>query len=283
MTGPGDDVGRQATLLRELTLGCCRMLRACLEERRKRYDRCADPVAAYDAPVAVFLSHSKRDDGGTGEIMARELRDRLHGVPGQGSFFDAYDIQAGVDFGAKIEREARAACSSPWSPTATPTASGAGARPSSPAVTHAPMVVIDAIADRASRALPYLGNVPVVRVDPGGLEARFPVVLTAVLDQLLRRLLFQALVAPHHRRPAGRIKQPRPPAGVSFLWRLPDLMDLHAPDPVRATTGKPRLLVHPGPPLATEERDLLMEAAPKVRAHCLTLPGWHRPHLRAFR
>jgi hypothetical protein len=247
---------RRERLVRAVALGCCRLLRALLALRAQAHDPCVDPVVAFEAPVRLFLSHSKHDRDGVPMVVA--LRDGLHREPGFASFFDLNDIPAGATFADTLTRAAGrdvlvalitdSYVEREWCRREVLAARSAGI----------PLVVVDALTERAGRLLPWLGNCPVLRVEPEEARFRLPLLLDTVLDQLLRHLLWQALVGGYAAPPVKGRGRSRPAYPVRFVARQPDLLDLLDPGGGPATG----VLVHPGLPVPAEERDVLRRAAP---------------------
>ena len=109
-----------------------------------------------------------------------------------------------------------------------------------------PMVVADCLDAGDDRAFPYLGNVPVVRMNPVSRD-RIPSVIARLLDEVLRHMLWKARVEVLGERHPHAIFVGRPPEFVSLASRGLE------PD-------RQGVIVHPDPPLSKEEKNLL-EAA----------------------
>ena len=87
------DAEREQRLVRDLTYEFCRMLRPRLT-RLRHPEATETSLADYLEKVQVFISHSKHDDDG--EPVAQSIRDWLHANSALSSFFDIYDIPAGL-------------------------------------------------------------------------------------------------------------------------------------------------------------------------------------------
>lgn len=147
-----------------LTFQFCRMLRHYLEHLR-RPDEARQALLRFLKKVDIFLSHSKHDKNDAGEQVAKAIRKKLTERDGLGSFFDVYDIPPGLKFHdvllAQIEISAVIAVhtdsfsSREWC-----------RREIIEAKRHnRPLVIANCIADRDERGFPYLGNVPIIRLE----------------------------------------------------------------------------------------------------------------------
>jgi hypothetical protein len=251
---PGDQVARRLRLVWELTFELCRMLRHYLEHLK----RPADPVVELDRylePVRVFISHSKHDD--SGEPIAKALRAHLHASHGLASFFDVYDIPAGLRFErVLLRRVAQSAV------VAIHTDSYSSREWCRREIIEAkrfnvPLVVANCIGDRDERGFPYLGNVPIVRMDPVRID-RIDIVVARLLDEVLKDFLWKCRIELVGGEAADVIFIPRPPELIS-LASLPS--EEEDPTP---------LIVYPDPPLSREEERLFELVAPRVRLRSMT-------------
>jgi hypothetical protein len=257
-----DDLGpkeRERRLISELTLQFCRMLRHYLEHLK----RPAEPEEALERfleKVRVFLSHSKHDEHRGGEKIALAIRDTIHSKTGLDSFFDVRDIPAGLHFAKVLEHYVRVSAV-----VAIHTDSYSSREWCRREITEAkrhnvPLVVANCLTDFEERGFPYMGNVPVVRMEPGAKD-RVWYVIGRLLDEVLKDFLWRCRVeASKARKGAKRIV---------FLARPPELISLVSLLPV----GKRRLrqtVVYPDPPLGSEERSLFHAVAPTVSLRSYT-------------
>lgn len=246
---------RRQRLAAELTYEFCRMLRHYLEHlKRPHEDEAA--LEAYLKKVQIFLSHSKHD--GDGERIALSIRDCLHGGHGLSSFFDVHDIPAGLRFQKVLLQQVRVSAM-----VAIHTDSYSSREWCRREVIEAkrwnvPLVVANCISDLDERGFPYMGNVPVVRLEPQGID-RIDFVIARLLDEVLKDFLWRCRVelARETADPAV-IFVPRPPELIS-LAGLPS--EEEVPEPV---------IVYPDPPLSAEEERLFAEIAPRVQLRSLT-------------
>jgi len=246
---------RRQRLTAELTYEFCRMLRHYLEHLKRPAE---DEVAleAYLKKVQIFLSHSKHD--ADGEQIANAIRSRLHDGHGLASFFDVHDIPAGLRFHKVLLQQVRVSAM-----VAIHTDSYSSREWCRREVIEAkrwnvPLVVANSISEIDERGFPYMGNVPVVRVEPHGAD-RIDFVIGRLLDEVLKDFLWRCRVE-LARGVADQdvIFLPRPPELIS-LASLPPAIDV--PEP---------LIVYPDPPLSAEEERLFAEIAPRVQLRSLT-------------
>ncbi len=233
----------------------CRMLRHYLEHLKRPAE---DEVAleAYLKKVQIFLSHSKHD--GNGERIANAIRERLHDGQGLATFFDVHDIPAGLRFHKVLLQQIRVSAM-----VAIHTDSYSSREWCRREVIEAkrwnvPLVVANSISDIDERGFPYLGNVPVVRLEAHEVD-RIDLVIGRLLDEVLKDFLWRC-----------RVELARKVADmdVIFLPRPPELISL-ASLPPAADVPLP-LIVYPDPPLSAEEERLFAEIAPRVQLRSLT-------------
>ena len=124
------------------------------------------------------------------------------------------------------------------------------------------MIVLDCLQDMDPRLFPYLGNVPVIRVAPEQERSWTERVVTLLLEEVFRDLLWRCRVAPFEHE--GK---------VAFTSRKPELCSL------AAFSGSDRIrpsIVYPGPSIGAEEERLFADIDPSVQLH--TLDDWTRRH-----
>ncbi|MGO4486737.1 hypothetical protein, partial [Rhizobium sp. 2TAF27] len=184
---------------------------------------------------------------------------QLHHSMGHDRFFDVYDIPPGLRFQkvllSKIKVSAVIAIhtdsfsSREWC-----------RREIIEAKRHnRPLVIANCISDKDERGFPYLGNVPIVRLDDENSN-RVDIVIRALLDEILRDFLWKCrveLMRPNKKKPR-----------VIFLPRPPELISLAALIP--AAEGRRSIIVYPDPPLGAEEERLFHAIAPKIRLRSAT-------------
>ena len=249
----GDETDRRvARLIRDLTDQFSRMLRHWLNSRPDHAD---DELQRYRQKTQVFLSHSKQDDHG--QPVAKAIRGWFRDHTPLGSFLDIDDMVPGVGFSAVIENAIRHGVlvaiytdtysSREWCRREAILAKRHGV----------PMLVVDCLQDKDDRALPYLWNVPVIRMDAGRPE-RTGKVASALLDEVFKDYLWQQRTA-HHGLAAPR---------AVFTSRPPELATAAAF--ADKQSGEESVIVYPDPPLGLEERDLFADTLPNVRICALS-------------
>lgn len=252
---PGTLPELRQRLTSELTYEFCRMLRHYLEHLKRPAEEEA-ALEAYLKKVQIFLSHSKHDDDG--ERIAHAIRNHLHAGHGLSSFFDVHDIPAGLRFHKVLRQQVKVSAM-----VAIHTDSYSSREWCRREIIEAkrwnvPLVVANCISNLDERGFPYMGNVPIVRMDPRSAD-RIDFVVGRLLDEILKDFLWRCRVelARAATDPAVRFV-PRPPELIS-LADLPTAADV--PEPV---------IVYPDPPLSAEEERLFEEVAPRVCLRSLT-------------
>lgn len=240
---------RQRRLLSDLTYQLCRMLRLYAEHLVRPMDT-EEKLLAYVKKVEIFLSHSKQDL--YGQKIAKQIRDYLADHGDFETFFDVLDIPIGLQFDAvlliKIKVSAVVAIhtdsysSREWCRREIIEAKR----------WNAPLVIADCISDLDDRGFPYLGNVPVVRMDPTA-DDRIDVVVFHLLNEVLKDLLWRCWVQ----------SRKKPAKEVSFVPRPPELIMLANVN--RGGAAQTSTLVYPEPPIGSEEEELFAAVAPNLR------------------
>jgi hypothetical protein len=241
---------RQQHLIRALTYEFSRMLRHYLE-RLKRPREDEEALQAYLQRVQIFLSHSKHD--ADGQRVALAIRDWLHQNQALASFFDVRDIPAGVRFDKVILLQVKVSAVIAIHTDSYSSREWCRREIIEAKRWNVPLVVANCISDLDERGFPYMGNVPVVRMDPQGLD-RIETIVGRLLDEVLKDFLWRCRVE--------LLRGIADPA-VMFVPRPPELVSL-AGLPDKADVPMP-LLVYPDPPLSAEEERLFEAVAPHVQ------------------
>lgn len=244
---------RDRRLTADLTYQFCRMLRSYLG-RLQHPEDADDTLIKYLRKVEVFLSHSKHD--AYGESIARRIREKLHASEGLDSFFDVHDIPIGVRFDQAILQKVRVSAVVAIHTDSYSSREWCRREVLEAKRSNVPLVVADCISEADERGFPYLGNVPVVRMDPTTAD-RIEQVIGRLLDEVLKDFLWRCWV-----RLVGGAR-----AGVVFIPRPPELIAL-AGD--AAAAGGGTTLVYPEPPLGAEEQGLFEIVAPGLRLRSMT-------------
>ena len=231
------------------------MLRHCLEHLKRP---ASEEVAleSYLKKVQVFLSHSKHDDDG--ERIAHAIRDRLHGGHALSSFFDVRDIPAGLRFHKVLLQQVRVSTM-----VAIHTDSYSSREWCRREIIEAkrwnvPLVIANSISDLDERGFPYMGNVPVVRLESCEAD-RIDFMINRLLDEVLKDFLWRCQV---------ELTRTTVDPAVVFIPRPPELISL-AVLPAEADVPEP-VIVYPDPPLSAEEERLFANVAPRVQLRSLT-------------
>ena len=253
----GSTADRTQRLLSDLTHEFCRMLR----HRFNHLGRTIDgevPLDRYLDKIRVFLSHSKHDHDDCGASVANDIRDWIHANSPLDSFFDVHDIPPGLPFdevllhqiatgGAVVAVHTDSYSSRPWCRREVIEAKRR----------LVPMIVVDCLQDADPRGIAYLGNVPIVRMEPGRSD-RVATVASCLLDEIFRTWLWRCRVAPY------RTDFP----AVLFTARPPELITLAAVP--LGDEGSVPTIVYPEPLLSADEERLFRAISPEVRMQTLT-------------
>ncbi len=248
------DADRARQLTSDLTHEFCRMLRHGLDQLQRTGGGEA-ALERYLEKIQVFISHSKHD--GDGELVGRSIRDWIYAHSPLDSFFDVYDIPPGLSFKEVLLHQIGSSAV-----LAVHTDSYSSREWCKREVIEAkrrlvPMIVVDCVRDIDPRGMAYLGNVPIVRMDPGQTD-RIGTVAGCLLDEVFRNWLWLCRVGPYLANSPG----------VLFSARPPELIALAA-----LTSGDEEsvpVIVYPEPLLSADEERLFREIAPGVRVQTLT-------------
>lgn len=249
-----EDADRLRRLTSDLTYQFSRMLRSYLERLRRPTEEDA-ALDQYLRKVQIFLSHSKHDQDG--ERIAKLIREAMFKGDGLSTFFDVRDIPSGVRFDRAILQQVRVSAVIAIHTDSYSSREWCRREIIEAKRWNVPLVVANCIADADERGFPYLGNVPVVRMDPRTVD-RIDQIVARLLDEVLKDFLWRCRIE------LAKGKESR---GVIFLPRPPELISLAGLEG-RAETDL--TLVYPDPPLGSEEQRLFEVIAPKVRLRSLT-------------
>lgn len=243
-------------LVCDLTNEFSRMLRYRLDLFR-RPEVAEKPFPEYLKRFQVFISHSKHDDDG--ESVARSSRDWLHQNSVLSSFFDVYDIPPGLSFREVILHQIETSAVVALHTDSYSSREWCRREVIEAKRRHVPMIVVDCLRGVDPRSIPYMGNVPIVRMSPDQ-RYRIGVVTECLLDEVFRTYLWRCRVEPFRKAYPN----------VLFTARPPELI-LLATLPGHQSETDPAI-VYPEPLLGTDEARLFLEIAPNVRT--LTLTKW---------
>lgn len=248
----GDDHERGQELIRRLTHDFIRMLRYRLEAGRP--DLAGHPDGR-GRRVNVFISHSTNDV--YGKQVAEAIRDWVSNSSQMSSFLASRDIPTGVRFGDVIDNSIRDSVvvvvytdsysSSEWCRHEVIEAKRA----------NAPMLMVDCLESIDERSFSYMGNMPMVRMDPASVDD-IPVVVGRMLDEAFRHVLWRCGVDSHASSPH-----------TAFMAWPPELVSVAV---LPSADGGERSIVYPDPPLSPEELGLFSGVDRNLRL--LSLSQW---------
>ena len=248
----GDEDEKERRLIRDITDGFIRMLRVQLKQLQESSGQ-VNGFHDYLENVQVFLSHSKKDQ--YGQNIARNVRDWAHSSSPLYTFFDANDIPAGVPFSDVIYDNIRESVM-----LAIYTNSYSSREWCCREVLYAksrdvPMVVVDCLTAVDERAFPYMGNVPVIRIEPSRPDVAN--VIGILLDETFKGYLWRCRVE--------ELRNSHPEA--LFTSHHPELLSLgRLPPP---SDGVERIVVYPEPVISSDEMTLFDNIASDVRLYSL--------------
>ena len=251
----GQLIERQEQLVGELAYEFSRMLRHYLEHL-KRPAEDQDALAGYLKKVQIFLSHSKHDSDGV--AVAKAIRDRIQAGHGLSSFFDVHDIPAGLRFNAVLLQQVRVSAMVAIHTDSYSSREWCRRELIEAKRWNVPLVIANCLSQIDERGFPYMGNVPVIRLDPQRLD-RIDFVVRRLLNEVLKDFLWKC-----------RVELTRDGAGaeVVFVPRPPELITLASLPSMGAVPDS--VVVYPDPPLSAEEERLFAEIAPHVQLRSLT-------------
>jgi hypothetical protein len=244
---------REVRLISALTYELSRLLRTYIASN-DHPGIAVDQLDVYLERVSVFLSHSKHD--AYGEKIALAIRGFLSDNSALSQFFDVRDIPAGLSFPTVLERYVQKSAVVAIYTDSYSSREWCRREIIEAKRTDRPLVVADCIDEIDERSFPYLGNVPVVRMEPRAME-RIPYVVARLLDEVFKDYLWASRLS-HDGRKSD--------ATVRFLPRTPELIAFAG---IKVTAGAmPPAIVYPDPPLGAEEVQLFHD----VRADLTLLP-----------
>jgi hypothetical protein len=206
-------------------------------------------VAGTKERLRIFISHAKAD----GAQLAEQIDQRIAEAKLQ-AFLDSHDIVEGLPFDEVINQATRRPDGAAIAVVTDAYAGREWCRAEALQVKQAdvPIVALDAVRSGQERTLPYLGNVPSVRLGDD-LDATLDGVLIALLREVVRSRWFPGHVARLGGNPSEVMVMSRPPELLTVLHQLRG----------RRSVGS---IMYPDPPLATDELAVLEQAVMPVVA-----------------
>lgn len=249
-----DTDARLRRLTSDLTYQFCRMLRSYLEHLHRPNEEEA-VLEQYLKKVQIFLSHSKHD--ADGERIAKQIRQHIFNGDGLATFFDVHDIPTGVRFDKALLQQVKVSAVVAIHTDSFSSREWCRREIIEAKRSSAPLVVADCISDTDERGFPYMGNVPVVRMDPLKVD-RIDHVIARLLDEVLKDFLWRCRV---------QLVRSTGATNAAFFPRSPELVSLAA---LSSHPGEHVLVVYPDPPLGAEEQRLFEQIAPRYHLRSLT-------------
>lgn len=240
---PGET--QRVRLVSAITYELCRMMRTYLAHEEYP-DKTVDELEVYLRKACVFLSHSKHDR--YGEEIAGAIRSHIFENNDLASFMDVHNIPAGLAFADVLVRFVRTSAVVAIYTDSYSSREWCRREIIEAKRSNVPLIVADCITDVDERGFPYMGNVPIVRMEPEALE-RIPHVIARLLDEIFKDYLWKARTWPERGEP-----------NVVFLPRPPELIALASV--ALSAAGPSTQVVYPDPPLGVEEVDVFAAVKP---------------------
>ena len=241
---------RQRRLVSELTYEFCRMLRHYLTHLKHPAED-EEALYQYLVNVKVFLSHTKHDNDGP--KIAEAVRNRIHERYPLTSFFDIYNIPAGLQFDKVLFKEVRQSAVIIMHTDSYSTREWCRREVIEAKLSHRPLVVANCIRKLDDRSFPYLGNAPVVRVNHRDVN-QIDFLISCLIDEVFRDFLWRCQVEKYKSKTKTE---------ANFVPHPPELISLasltHQPGAANP------VVVYPGIPISIEEEGLFNKIAPQVR------------------
>ena len=258
----GSETTRMKRLVDSLTHEFSRMLRDHLEGIRLGERAEEEPVGDLEK-IRVFISHSKHDDDGI--TLSRCIRDWLHEHGPMSSFFDIYDIPPGLSFSKVLLRRIETSAVLALHTDSYSSREWCRREVIEAKRRHVPMIEVDCLREGDRRSVPYLGNVPVVCMNPDRPD-RIGDVIGCLLAEVFRTYLWRCRVEGYWATYPNVTFTACPPELIS-------LATLRAPDDGAGSADeKDAVIVYPEPPLGVDEVRLIGQVAPNVRTR--TIEQW---------
>lgn len=249
-------------LIAQLTYEFCRMLRYYLAySDAPENDEIA--LEGYLKKVQIFISHSKHDNNG--ERIAILIRSYLHENSGLQSFFDVLDIPPGVKFQQVLLHQVRSSAMISLHSDSYSSREWCRKEIIEAKRWNVPLVIANCIENLDERSFPYMGNVPVVRLEPKEI-VNIHFVIYRLLDEVLKKFLWDCKV---------KLIENLDPSLI-FIPRYPELISLTYI--ANAKEHKNITIVYPDPPLSAEEERLFFDIVPHVQLRSFT--EWRAGALR---
>ena len=241
---------RQQRLIGMLTYEFCRMLRHYLMYLKHQVED-EEILNQYLEKVRIFLSHSKHDKDGP--RTTESVRNRIHERHSLSSFFDVYDIPAGLRFDKVLLHQVRHSAVIVLHSDSFSSREWCRREVIEAKLNHVPLVVADCIRKLDDRSFPYMGNVPVVRVNHSD-EKQIDFLVDRLIDEVFRDFLWNCQVEKY---------KFTVDTDAVFWPRSPELISLASLTQNSMTSGS--VIVYPDTPISTEEERLFKSIAPQVR------------------
>lgn len=241
--------------------------------------RCRDlaqGIAQLVAPNAnqrltVFISHTKRNSPGEQEnigTLIETVRDVIRNTRLQ-EFFDASDLQPGKDWDPELRRRASTSALLAIRTDLYPTREWCQREILIAKREGMPVVIMDALGsaeERGSFLMDHVPRVPAREAEGKWRRSDIHRALNLLVDECLKRALWrhQSALAREELEYAIGWWAPHAPEPLTLIkWLNSERQANRIP-----TNGEPLLVLHPDPPLGTEEKSVLQEMLALAGINC---------------
>ena len=191
--------------------------------------------------IKLFISHTKKDEDGYGEKIAKCFREKVASETKFDFFFDANSIPDGSDFGKIIEKNANKSLLLVLNSDKYSTRDWCQREIYFARSNDCPYVVVSLVKNTSSRIFPYIGNAPCVRYNDN-------------VDYIIWILLKTALNHYYGKKLLDYIVEEKKLDNVATLSGVPDLFKL--------SNIHEKKILHMEPPLMYAETQILKRAYP---------------------
>ena len=242
---------RSAFVMRRIVVELCRYL--------ANLDKVED--SAFQAPITLFLSHTKADLNKAPRVTQRFIECLREDQPIE-AWVDSGDIQAGSKFAEAIKRGIERTSLLVVLTDAYATREWCREEVLLAKEHQRPVAVVDALTSYEVRSFPYLGNVPRLRWDSDPQKG-----IDLLLKETLRNL-HATVVLNGHKQP-GELVFARPPELATLIGLEPETMVLYPDPPVGV--GEARRLEKAKVRITTPFQRLAAERSLKGQAIALSM------------
>ena len=192
--------------------------------------------------IKLFISHTKKDEDGYGEKIAKCFREKIASETKFDFFFDANSIPDGADFGKIIEKNAKNSLLLVLNSDKYSTRDWCQREIYFARKNNCPYVIVSLVKNTSSRIFPYIGNAPCVRYNDN-IEYIIWILLKTALNHYYGKEILDYIVKEKNLNNVATL------SGVPDLFKLSDIQE--------------EKILHTEPPLMYAESQILKHAYPE--------------------